>query len=251
MKKYFWLLLILTASPGLLFGGSPMAKRMISKGDKQHDKRESAKAVSKSESYYQKALAIEPSSSEAMWKLARLYYWKGEHTDGDDAKMEIFKKGIRYAQEAVKLKGDCMECRFWLAVSYGSYGTAKGVMASLDLVPHVKKELKILLAKKPAFEYGGPHRVMGRLYHKLPGFKGGDNTKAIEHYRKAIELGPQNIMNHRFLAEVLIDEGQKAEAEQLLRKVESTPEADIPAAILPNMREEKKQATTLLKKHFN
>ncbi|MBU4573948.1 MAG: TRAP transporter TatT component family protein, partial [Proteobacteria bacterium] len=75
----------------------------------------------------------------------------------------------------------------------------------------------------PNYEAGGPYRVLGRLYFKLPGLFGGDNEKAIENLKIAVKKGPHRYLNHIYLAEVLIDEDQGHEANQVLKAVIAGP----------------------------
>ena len=92
--------------------------------------------------------------------------------------------------------------------------------------------------------------MLGRVLHQLPAMNGGDNEKAIEHLRKAVKLGPGLLMNHRFLAEVLISEGRKDEAKPLLEYVIGVPEADMLKSKIPDLKEEQAVARKLLKIHF-
>jgi tetratricopeptide (TPR) repeat protein len=225
-------------------------KRYMKKGDKQFQLREDPAAVEKARGYFEKVLAVDGENVKARWKLSRLYYWQGDHATGAKAKMAIFEKGIRYAQEGVERDEACVHCHFWLGVSYAKYGEAKGIFHSLDLVPHVQREMNIVLGLDPGYDYGGPDRVLGRVLHQLPAMNGGDNKKAIEHLRKAVKLGPGLLMNHRFLAEVLISEGRKDEAKPLLEYVVGVPEADMLKSKIPDLKEEQAVARKLLKIHF-
>jgi len=239
----------------LVFATSAVADDMavklyMKKGDKQFKLREDPAAVEKARGYFEKVLAVDGDNVKARWKLSRLFYWQGSHTKGSKAKMAIFEKGIRYAQEGVDKDKDCVPCHFWLGVSYAKYGEAKGIFHSLDLVPHVQREMKIVLELDPTYDFGGPDRVLGRVLHQLPAMNGGDNKKAIEHLRKAVKIGPGLLMNHRFLAEVLISEGKKDEARLLLEAIVAVPEAELIRSKVPDLKEEQATARKLLDKHF-
>ena len=225
-------------------------KRYMKKGDKQFRLREDPAAVEKARGYYEKVLAVDGDNVKARWKLSRLFYWQGDHAKGSKAKMAIFEKGIRYAQEGVALDKGCVPCHFWLGVSYAKFGETKGIFHSLDLVPHVQREMKIVLEMDASYDYGGANRVLGRVLHQLPAMNGGDNKEAIKHLRKAIEIGPGLLMNHRFLAEVLISEGLKDEAKAILEHVIAVSEADMIKSKIPDLKEEQAVARKLLKKHF-
>ena len=226
------------------------AQLMLKKADKAFAQRVNAAQAKKAKELYEKVLAVDSGNYEARWKLGRLMYWIGTHVDSDKEKMKIFEEGIRYCQEAIKLKDDCVECHFWLGVSYGKFGEAKGILQSLGLVPHLKEAMNKAKKLDKTYNWGGPDRVLGRLYHQLPGIKGGDNNKAIEHYRTAIKINPQHLMNHRFLAEVLLDEGKKDEAKATLKFILDMPSGSFIAEVAPEMAEEKEKAQKLWEKNF-
>ena len=41
-----------------------------------------------------------------------------------------------------------------------------------------------VIAIDPAYEHGGPYRVLGRMYFKLPRFAGGGINKSIDESKK-------------------------------------------------------------------
>ncbi len=226
------------------------AKMLIKKADKKYASRASKGKAAEAKEAYEKVLAVDPANIEARWKLARALYWIGTHTKSKEEKMKIYEAGIRYCQEAAKSDDNCVPCHFWLGVSYGKFGEAKGILQSLGLVPHLKSAMEKVVKLDESYAHGGAHRVLGRLYNKLPGFKGGDNEKAIKHLNKAIEIGPHDLMNRRFLAEVQIALGKKDEAKATLQTIIDYPEETLYKDRKPESKEEKKTAEELMKKHF-
>lgn len=240
-----WILL----AAGTAYAQGDITKVLVKKADKLYAQRGSGKAV-EAVGAYEKVLAVDGKNVEARWKIARSYYWIGQHVNGEDKKLAEFEKGIRYAQEAIKLDPNCAPCHYWLGVCYGKFGETKGVLQSLGLVPHVKDAMNKVIQLNPKFYHGGPYRVLGRLYFKLPSFKGGDPKKAIENLKKATEIGPKNLTNRNFLVEVLLAEGRKEEAKKELEFAINLPEAEYPPELAPENREEKKIAEATYKKHF-
>jgi tetratricopeptide (TPR) repeat protein len=208
---------------------------LLKKGDKAYDARATSGQGEKAKEAYEKVLAVDSQNIEARWKLGRTLYWLGGRTDSRDKQMELFEAGIRYCQEAAKIKDDCVECHFWLAVSYGRFGEAKGILQSLGLVPYMREALEKARKLDDKYEWGGAYRVLGRLEFKLPS---GDNKKAVEYLEKAIAIGPNHLMNHRFLAEVLLKEKQTDKAKELLKKIIETPEAQLMPDKKPELLEE-------------
>lgn len=247
---------VLVFGLALMFAGNASAadesfvKLLLKKAEKAYDERVNAAKAQEALQNLEKVLAVDAGNVEARWKLGRILYWIGCHEKSSSKQAEIFEKGIRYCQEAIKADAKCVPCHFWLGVSYGKFGEAKGVMQSLGLVPHMQEALKKVKSLDEKYEWGGADRVLGRLFFKLPSIKGGDNNKAIEHLRKAVALGPKHLMNHRFLAEVLMAEGKKDEAKELLKKIIETPTADLLREKLPEMKEEQDEAKALWLKEW-
>ena len=113
------------------------------------------------------------------------------------------------------------------------------------MVPDIKQEMATCLELDPAVEGNGPDRVLGRLYFKLPGFKGGDNKKSIEYLERSLKGTPANALSRLYLAETCKAEGQKARAISLLREILTmTPDP----RWTPEHLQVKAQAEALLKK---
>jgi tetratricopeptide (TPR) repeat protein len=171
---------------------------------------------------FRKAATADPASYEARWEGARAAYFFGTYTrsDAPDAeKMAIFDGGIATAKEAIALSPKGIEGHFWLGVLLGVYGEAKGIFKSLSLVPAIKQEMQTCLDLDPAVEGWGPDRVMGRMYYKLPFFKGGDNKKSIAHLEKSLAGASTNALTRLYLAETYRSEGRKAGAIEQLREI--------------------------------
>lgn len=223
---------------------------LLKKGDKAFARRASGDNATKAREAYEKVLAVDPGNVEARWKIGRTLYWVGTHTSKKDVALKAYEDGIRYCQEAVKLNDKCVECHFWLGVSYSKFGETKGILQSLGLVPYAKEAMEKVKALDPKYEWGGAYRVLGRIYNRLPALKGGDNKKAVEYLRKAVELGPTHLMNHRFLAEALLDTGDKDEAQKILKTIIDWPEDKLLKAKKPEMKEEQDEARKIYQKHW-
>ena len=250
--RVFWSVLLLVGS--LSLAPAPVVaqdaediavmKELLGEADGIFDKRETAGKAKEAIKMYEDILAFDPNYADTYWKIARAYYWIGNQKSGDSDRLKAYKNGIHFAKLGIEKDADSVGCHFWLAVSYGKYGEVKGIMQSLQLIDPMKAELKTVIKLDDSYWDGGAYRVLGRLYFKLPGVKGGSNEKAIEHLNKAIKKGPKNLMNHRFLAEVYIDEGRKDEAKEILNKILEMP---LRAGDEPESKMEKKKAKELLK----
>lgn len=171
---------------------------------------------------FREAAKADPKSYEALWEGSKACYFYGNYTResaSDDEKMAIFQDGIDRAKAAVAMNPKGVEGHFWLGVLDGVYGEAKGIFKSLAMVPDIKQEMATCLELDKSVEGYGPDRVLGRLYYKLPGFKGGDNKKSIEYLERSLQGAPTNALTKLYLAETLKSEGQKPRAIQLVKEI--------------------------------
>jgi tetratricopeptide (TPR) repeat protein len=171
---------------------------------------------------FKQAAAADSASYAARWEAARACYYLGEYFKpgaSDDVKMALFQEGIDLAKQAVALEPKGVEGHFWLGVLYGVYGEAKGILKSLAMVPDIKAEMAACLEIDPSVEGWGPDRVLGRMFYRLPFFKGGDNKKSLEHLEQSLKGAPTNALTRLYLAETCKSEGQKPRARQLLEEL--------------------------------
>ena len=171
---------------------------------------------------FKQAVAADAGSYAARWEAARACYYLGEYFKpgtSDDEKMVLFQEGIDLAKQAIALEPRGVEGHFWLGVLYGVYGEAKGILKSLAMVPDIKAEMATCREIDPSVEGWGPDRVLGRMYYRLPFFKGGDNKKSLEHLEQSLKGAPTNALTRLYLAETCKSEGQKPRARQLLEEI--------------------------------
>jgi tetratricopeptide (TPR) repeat protein len=197
---------------------------------------------------FAEAAKADPASYEARWRGAAAAYYYGTYPREDapdKEKMATFQGGIDLAKEAVALQPKGVEAHFWLGVLYGVYGEARGIMKSLSLVPEIKQEMQLTIEADPAFEGWGADRVLGRMFFKLPFFKGGDDKKSIEHLERSLAGAPTNALTRVYLAASYKSEGMKDKAREQCRHVLDMQPDPLWAAEHPWI---KRQAEALLKK---
>lgn len=156
--------------------------------------------------------------------ISEIYYWTGEFADADD-KLFNFEQGVEWGEKGVKADENSLEANFWLAVNYGSFGNEKGIMKSLSLIQPIKSHVEKAMEIDESYFYGGPWRVLGRLYHKAPGFpiSIGNSKKAVECFEKALELGSKFYLNHLFAAELYQSLRDKNKAREHLEWIINAP----------------------------
>ncbi len=128
---------------------------------------------------------------ETAWKTARLVYFIGNYGIGKSqfvdtkAGVELFNYGVMAAKMAISINPDKVEGYYWHAIDLGSWGLAKGVLASAIYAKDGMRSLEKAFSIDPMYHWCGSSRILGRYYQELPGLFGGSNDKARELFLKA------------------------------------------------------------------
>ncbi len=222
--KIFFLLLIFLSFSFILFSQEP--KDLISQGDKLYAEMKDMATAQEALSKYREALLKVEDKYEAYWRLSRILYYIGAHTESKKEKKIIFSQGIYYAKKAVESEAEKPDGYYWLGVNYGVYGEARGVLKSLFLVGDIKEAMNKVIELDREYEDGGPDRVLGRVYFKVPGFAGGSKKKSLEHLLKSKEIGLNDPLTRFYLADTYLSlkEVDKAREElEYVLSMESDP----------------------------
>jgi tetratricopeptide (TPR) repeat protein len=202
---------------------------------------------------YERAVKEQPDRLEGAWKLLRALHYKGQYaTAAQEGKQQVFARGKEVAEAAIdrlarrvggRQKLDAMappqaakalagipEAKplfLWAAVHWGLWGDVFGHLAAArqGVGDRVRRYTEILNALDEGYEDAAGHRILGRLHTlapKVPFFTGWvDRDKAVSELRRAVALGPDNLDNHLFLAEALLEHQpeKSAEAREILRRL--------------------------------
>jgi len=222
--KIFFSLLILLSFSIPLFSQEP--EELIAQGDKLYAEMKDMATAQEALSKYREAVGKAENKFEVFWKLSRILYYIGSRTESKEEKKIIFGQGIYYAKKAVALEPEKPDGHYWLGVSYGVYGETRGVLKSLSFVKPIKEAMNKIIELDREYEDGGPDRVLGRVYFKVPGFAGGSKKKSREHLLKSKELGPNDALTRCYLADTFLslEEVDKAREElEYVLSMESDP----------------------------
>ncbi len=222
-KIFFSLLILLSFSIPLL---SQESEGLIAQGDKLYAEMKDMATAQEALSTYRKAVVKAENKFEVFWKLSRILYYVGTRTEDKREKKVIFGQGLYYAKKAVALESEKPDGHYWLGVSYGVYGEARGVLKSLSFVKPIKEAMNKVIELDRGYEDGGPDRVLGRVYFKVPGFAGGSKKKSLEHLLKSKELGPNDALTRCYLADTFLslkEEDKAREELEYVLSIESDP----------------------------
>lgn len=146
------------------------------------------------------------------WKMARLVYFIGNYGVGEksfadtDAGVQLFAYGRDIGLAAQKLNPNGVEGYYWYAVDLGSWGLAKGLLASASNAKDGMTALNKAKSIDPTYWYYGSSRILGRYYQQLPGIFGGDNNKAKQMLTDAVTQAPQFKDNWNFLGQFYLSQ---------------------------------------------
>lgn len=212
LKHFVFLGLIVCLSVSLV---AQDADELIAQGDALFQEMKDMETAQKALSLYRQAVNILENKYEALWRIARIMYYVGEHTENKKDKKNIFAQAVYFAERAIEANPEKPDAYYWRGVNNGMVGETRGVLKSLSLVKPIKQDMNKVIEIDRTYEDGGADRVLGRVYYKLPGFAGGSKDKSQEHLEKSKELGPNDAMTRIYLAETYMDqkEIEKARAE--------------------------------------
>jgi hypothetical protein len=206
-----------------------------------------------------KAVAENPSSIEARWKLLRALRFKGAYVaSSNEEKRQAFGTGKKAGEEALVILDQQLAARglkspskatekevadaargiegagevyFWDAVNWGEWALAYGKLAAVreGAADRIRRETTIAMLIDPKLEGGGPERVLGRLHDQTPRvpFITGwaSSREAVRFLNESIKIDPTNKITRVFLAEAMVNNNSDSgpQAVEILKQVISTP----------------------------
>ena len=166
----------------------------------------------------------ESATYENFWKMAKAAYEFATHGVADNRTEErkaIYQEGKDAADRARKMNPSGVEGHYWFGVNLGSWAETNGIMASLFAAGDLLSAAEQAARLNPRYLNAAPLALKARVLHKAPGWpvSVGNRDQAEADLRRALTLGgDRNRTVYKFLAELLIDKGNKAEAKALLQK---------------------------------
>lgn len=195
---------------------------------------------------YRLALAADPESPEARWRLLRALFFRADFCGateepkkrlfdeakrlGDDG-VERLERRIGQAKDAARIAAlrkipGAASVYFWTAVCWGEWALLRGKLAAArqGAGGRIRDLGQTVVDLDPELEQGGGYRILGRLHDqspRVPFFTFWiSREKAIAYLRQALERGPENSVNLYFLAEAILshEPARREEARRLLER---------------------------------
>ncbi|PFG56243.1 tetratricopeptide repeat protein [Vibrio sp. ES.051] len=175
------------------------------------------------------ALARNTPIQDVQKKWAECQY----NTFDSDEKEQCFHRAIAKTSIYLDREPGSPELTIWLAINKASLAGAQGGLGALSLAKEAKSLLESVIASSPRALDGSAYTSLGSLYYKVPGWPlaFGDDEKAEEMLKKALEINPKGIDPNYFYGDFLIEEGRDKEAKvYLTRAKQASPRPDRPIA---------------------
>ncbi len=221
------------------------------RADGHQGDRAAAGPVDEAIAAYERAIKEKPDRLEAYAKLLRALHFKGDYAvPSREGKQQVFARGREVFEAAqaqiarrtgrkmddltpqqvaalVKTLPEAPAIYTWGAVHWGLWGDVYGRLAAArqGVGDKVRRNGEIALALDERYDRAAPRRVLGRLHTlapKVPFVTGWvDRDEAVAHLRRAVALAPEELLNHVYLADALLQHfPEKAnEAKEILRRV--------------------------------
>lgn len=146
------------------------------------------------------------------------------HQQGPD-QTETFDKLLGELDGALSDEPSNTELKVLKATTLSTYASIQGGLEALKKVEKARDLLEEVIASTDSFDTGMAYGVLGSLYANVPrwpiAFK---NTKKAEKYlRTGVELAPESLDAHYYLAKFLNDQKRYAEAEKYYLNALETP----------------------------
>lgn len=163
------------------------------------------------------AHAAAPADRATALALARCTHLAADLEKDDGRVVALTEEGMAALAKPGPAADD-PELAYVHALNLGLFVRARGMMA-VGRLSELIARLKVA-ERKPDLDNGGPWRVLGLLYVKAPGWPvgPGDLDAALELLRRAVNDYPEHPQNHLYLAQALIEAGDRAQARAELSK---------------------------------
>ncbi len=175
--------------------------------------------INKAIANYHKAYALGDNSEELAIKLIRATYFYATYAEKTPAKQKkALTDAIEVGEKILNEHPRNVALNYQMAKAWGKWGEINGIFSSArkgiaNKVKNLGEEAEIL---DPSYAEGGAYRTLGRLHYtasRIPFILSWPSKKESQKYlEKAVKIGPTNLTNHLFLAEILMANGDNEKA---------------------------------------
>jgi len=221
-------------------------EQLIQKGDDCYENWEHRDALI----HYLNALKIDSTDYEILWRISRAYTDLGEEAE-EKVREPYYQHALDYADKALSANHNGVEGHFRKAVALGRLALFKGGKTKIELSRGVKEQIDIVKKLDP--EYDLAYYVIGRWHREIAnlsrilkalakmvygGVPEASNEKALENFKKAIELKPDYVEYRLELGRtyMMLEQWEKAR-EQFAQCIELPPKEEDDEKFIKEARE--------------
>ncbi len=186
---------------------------------------------------------------ELLAQLARTCFILGDLAPKDQ-RAGYYDKGLAYAERLIKEQPNGVAGPYWKALNLSGLADVGSQIQGFKLLPQIMGALKQAQGLDETYDQAGVHRVLGRIYFEAPSWpiSVGDKKKSLQHLTTAVRLAPNYSTNHLYLAETLLDEGNRSQARLELEKVLQDGQTALHPQALKDDRQEARRLLEEIKK---
>jgi tetratricopeptide (TPR) repeat protein len=184
MKSFFIRLLIML----VLFTGSTFAMDdSLNKAEHYWKNRGNKGMIQLAITTLESLIVKDSRNYDAFWRLGRYYQFLGDITADKKVKLEYYKKGLAYAEQAVEVNDNGSDGHLQYAVLLGCVSMEENIINGLKAVQTIQKELNTAMILDPL--NARIHNTMAVFYWKVPGkpVSLGNKKKAQEEAALAVK----------------------------------------------------------------
>ena len=188
--------------------------------DRLWAERASPEAVDRAVTLGAQSAALHPSSYDLVWRLARVYWRKGDLATDKSRRRDTYATARRYAEAAVKLDPARVEGHCYYALITGDYGGTLGLVGAVreGIGATFEREIKRAYDINRDFDDGSPMLALGRYYFELP-WPLRDFNKSRRYLEELKQRHPDVLLGRIYLADTDHALGDDAAARQELQYV--------------------------------
>lgn len=188
---------------------------------------------------YRRALALDSTNVEILWRISRAYIDIGEHLpvvtgEQQDEQLRTYELSLDFAEKAVRANPRNSMAWTRRSIAKGRIALFRGIWESVSLVKQTKADIDTALALDPSNDVA--NYILGRIHAKVTekprivrwplGLSWANIDEAIKYYEKAIALKPEFIMYRLDCARAYLEDDNYSMARKHLEVIPSIPTKD-------------------------
>ncbi len=230
---------------------------LIEEGNRLWAQRTDPSMIIKARNLLTSAHNEDPTNLELSILLSRIYYFEAHYLQTDAILQDslfyigktIAERGLKSAldypvddstsmlQMLPKTEQTHIGLLYWWAANYGSYLIKKPVLERLEHRETFEEILHHILLLNPNYHYGGPYRLFGVFYARIPGV---DVTRSGVYFDQAISAYPEYFSSKVLKAQFFLTKaGHREQFSTLLNEVIHGDPTEIPEIMPENLFEQK------------